>query len=131
VATLEVIRFQRHEPSVPEVDSPDTVDWLASRAAGELPTLVWASGETWGQANLWAHHLAEQVDSQTVMASMKHLASYAQWLEAEGVEWWHFPEKKSERCLFMFRKALIAARDAYEIAHMAERECLCESPRLL
>lgn len=116
VATLEVIRFQRHEPSVPEVDSPDTVDWLASRAADELPTLVWASGETWGQANLWAHHLAEQVDSQTVMASMKHLASYAQWLEAEGVEWWHFPEKKSERCLFMFRKALIAARDAYEIA---------------
>lgn len=116
MATLEVIRFQRHDPDVPEVDSPATVNWRASRTDSELPMIVWASGETWGQANLWAYHLAEQVDPQTIMASLKHLASYAQWLEAEGVEWWHFPEKKSARCLFMFRKALIAARDGHEIS---------------
>lgn len=116
MATLETIRFQRHEPNVPEMESPDTVDWRVSRAGSELPTIVWASGETWGQANLWAYHLSEHLDPQTVMASMKHLASYANWLEAEHVDWWHFPEKKSERCLFKFRRALIAARDAHEIA---------------
>lgn len=117
MATLEIIQYKRSEPSVPEVESPEIVNWPSSRcAAQELPIIVWATGETWGQANLWASHLAEQLDTQTVKASLKHLASYAQWLEVEGVEWWHFPEKKSERCLFKFRRALIAARDAHEIA---------------
>lgn len=116
MASLEVISFQRHEPVVPVMDSPTTMDWRASCASYELPTIVWASGETWGQANLWAYHLAEQLDPKTVMASMKHLASYARWLEADGVEWWNFPDKKSERCLFKFRKALTSARDANEIA---------------
>jgi integrase len=116
MATLEVIRFQRHEPNISEEASPPTVHWHVSRADGELPTIVWASSETWSQANLWAYHLAEQLDPQTVMTSMKHLASYAHWLEAEGIDWWYFPEKKSERCLFKFRKALTAARDAHEIA---------------
>lgn len=117
MATLEIIQLKRHEPNVPEVDSPEIVNWLASRCAvQELPMIVWASGETWSQANLWADHLAEQLDPQTVMASLKHLAGYAQWLEAEGIEWWHFPEKKSERCLFKFRGALVAARNAHEIA---------------
>lgn len=116
MATLEVIHFQRHEANVREVDPPNAVSWCPSGEGGELPTIVWASGETWGQANLWALHIAEQLNPQTVMASMKHLASYAQWLEAEGFEWWHFPEKKAERCLFKFRKALTNARDAREIA---------------
>lgn len=116
MATLEVIRFQQHEPHFPDLDLPETVDWVASRVAKELPSIVWADGQTWGEANLWAHYLTEHLSTQTVMASMKHLASYAQWLEAEGVDWWHFPEKKSDRCLFMFRRALVAARDAQQIA---------------
>lgn len=117
MATLEIIKAKRHEPNVPAGSSPQTVNWLTSHCADyELPTIVWASGETWGQANLWADHLYEQLNPQTVMASLKHLVTYAQWLEVEGIVWWHFPEKKSERCLYKFRRALIAARDAYEIA---------------
>lgn len=117
MATLEIIQLKRYEPNVPHVASPDIVNWLESRCAvQELPMIVWADGKTWGQANLWADHLAEQLDPQTVMASLKHLVGYAQWLEAEGIEWWYFPEKKSERCLFRFRRALVAARDAYQIA---------------
>lgn len=117
MATLEIIQLKRHEPSIPEVDSPEIVNWLASRGVvQELPMIVWVNGETWGQANLWAAYLAEHLNPQTVMTSLKHLAGYAQWLEAEGIEWWHFPEKKSERCLFRFRRALVSARDANEIA---------------
>jgi integrase len=117
VATLEIIQIKQHKPSVPNTDSPETVNWLLPLcAANKLPMIVWASGETWGQANLWADHLAEQLDPQTVMTSLKHLYGYAQWLEAEDIEWWHFPEKKSERCLFRFRRALVDARDGHEIA---------------
>ncbi len=116
MATLELIQFQPHQAEVLEGESPDSVAWRASRAARILPTIVWADGESWGQANLWAHHLAAQLDPKTVLASMKHLTSYAQWLEAEKTDWWHFPDKKADRCVFRFKKALIAARDAREIA---------------
>jgi len=117
MASLEIVQLKRYEPNVPDVVSPETVNWLASRCTLQAqPMIVWASGETWGQANLWADHLAEQLDPKTVMSSLKHLTAYAKWLEVEGIEWWHFPEKKSERCLFGFRKALVAARDAHEIA---------------
>jgi integrase len=116
VATLELIQFQPHRAEVLDGESPDGVAWRASRSAKVLPTIVWADGESWGQANLWAHHLAAQLDQKTVLASVKHLASYAQWLEAEKTDWWHFPEKKADRCLFRFKKALIDARDAREIA---------------
>lgn len=116
MATLELIQFQQHQAEVLDGESPDGVDWRALRSAKVLPTIVWADGESWGQANLWAHHLAAHLDPKTVLASVKHLASYAQWLEAEKTDWWHFPEKKADRCLFRFKKALIAARDAREIA---------------
>ncbi len=116
MANLELIRFHPHKAVVPEVESPEAVEWRVGRSAGELPMIVWAHGESWGQANLWAHHLAEQCDPKTVLTSIKHLAGYAQWLEAEAMDWWHFPEKKADRCLFKFRKALTDARDAHEIA---------------
>lgn len=116
MATLELIQFQPHRAEVLEGESPDGVAWRASRSANVLPTIVWADGESWGQANLWAQHLAAQLDPKTVLTSVKHLASYAQWLEAEKTDWWYFPEKKADRCLFRFKKALINARDAREIA---------------
>jgi integrase len=116
MATLELIQFKSHKALVLETESPDAVEWHASKSSKELPTILWANGESWGQANLWARHLAEQLDPKTVLASIKHLASYAQWLEAEKIDWWHFPEKKADRCLFRFRKALTDARDAREIA---------------
>ena len=38
---------------------------------------------------------------------MKHLAKYAQWLEAEGADWQHFPARKEDGVLRKFRKHLI------------------------
>ncbi|WDJ98489.1 site-specific integrase [Xanthomonas campestris pv. incanae] len=50
------------------------------------------------------------------MSFMTSLHAYAKWLEAENLEWWHFPAKEAERCLVRYRGALIDARDAGHLA---------------
>ncbi|MGR4875908.1 tyrosine-type recombinase/integrase [Pseudoxanthomonas sp. LARHCG66] len=47
---------------------------------------------------------------------MTHLLAFAKWCEEEGVEWWHFPDKQSERCLTRFRGALVKQRKEGELA---------------
>ena len=47
---------------------------------------------------------------------MSHLLAYAKWLGAESIDWWHFPDRESERCLNRFRGALIQARNLGELA---------------
>ena len=89
----------------------------ASPPLPSLPQIFWEDGSTWGEANLWALTQAtSQKDLKTVSRSMSHLAAYAKWLEVEGIDWWHFPARESERCLNLFRGALVDARNTGELA---------------
>lgn len=81
-----------------------------------LPQLVWMNGSTWCEANLWALEQAKEKSIKTVYSTMNHMRAYAQWLEAEQVDWWHFPARASERCLLRFRGDLVRARDRGEVA---------------
>lgn len=42
-----------------------------------------------------------------MLSAMTHLNAYAKWLEDEGVRWWDFPSRESDRCLVRFRGALM------------------------
>ncbi len=114
MASLEFIRYM---PGRCEVRD-GAVEWINTSGGviERLPQLVWQNNSTWGEANLWALEEAKDKDIKTVHASMTHLLGYANWLEVENVGWWHFPARKSERCLPQFRGALIRARDNGEIA---------------
>lgn len=116
MANLEYIRYV---PRIPEVRE-GAISWFecGHRVIERLPQIVWSNHSTWGEANVWALEQAtsRQKDIKTVHASMIHLLAYAKWLEAEGIDWWHFPVRESERCLPRFRGALIRARDEGEIA---------------
>lgn len=78
-----------------------------------LPQIFWANGRAWAEANVWAETRAAsgEVDIQTIEKLMKHLARYAHYLEVQGVDWRHFPVRKSERVLAKFRKHLMDAVD--------------------
>lgn len=111
MATLEFIEFQSERPQI----AGSAVEWIASRSTLQnLPVICWENGDTWSEANLWAFEEATSKDKniKTVNSAMSGLLSYAKWLEAEGVEWWHFPAKEKERCLNRYRGELIRARDS-------------------
>lgn len=88
---------------------------MACRLIQYLPQLFWADGTPWVEANLWAHERATsgKTDLKTVQSNMRHLHKYAQWLEAEKVDWRHFPILERDRVLIRWRKKLMEERDKY------------------
>jgi len=116
MASLQTINYVPRHPEV--VDG--RIKWLqgASKSPIALPQICWDDGTTWGEANLWAltQATSQKKDIETVSRSMSHLTAYAKWLESEHIDWWHFPPRESERCLILFRGALVRARDRGELA---------------
>src|SRR5690606_40174145 len=87
------------------------------RTVKRLPQILWTNNESWAEANVWALDLAQSKPKiKTVISNMQSLLTYAKWLEAENVEWWHFPQRAYERCLTRYRGALIDARDRGQLA---------------
>lgn len=84
-----------------------------------LPQIYWSNNKAWDMANLYAYDLLvnERVKLKTIQTDLQHLNAYANWLETqENMTWLHFPNKKSERCVFVFKGFLIRQRDNQELA---------------
>ncbi|KTC24335.1 hypothetical protein AO392_17370 [Pseudomonas putida] len=90
----------------------DALEWEHDRLARRIPRLpqiFWESGVGWAEVNLWAldkianHHR----DIETVKSLMKHLQSYALFLEKNELDWRHFPLRRSERAVVRFRGDLM------------------------
>ncbi|KAB0651114.1 site-specific integrase [Acinetobacter bohemicus] len=116
MASLEFINYQPRSIQVKN----NSISWkeLKTKRIDRLPQIVWADNSTWAEANLWALEQAtsSKCNIKTVRSNMSHLLAYAKWLESESIDWWHFPERESERCLVRFRGALIQARNLGELA---------------
>lgn len=96
-----------------------------------LPQIVWANGTPWREANLWAHtQHSKGKNSKTVASAMGHIYAYAKWLESEGIDWWHFPARESERCLVRFRGFLIDERDQAKLAPSTAKQRMATVVRL-
>lgn len=111
------LEFIRSEPLRYQVEQ-GIGQWVAAHGEtiDRLPQLVWADGSTWAEANLWALEKARERNAKTIHSAMNHVLAYANWLEAEELDWWHFPARASERCLLRFRGNLVRTRDAGDIA---------------
>lgn len=116
MATLQLINYHPFQINIQN----DQVHWTKSNHQNidGLPQIVWQDNSTWSEANLWALEQATSFRSsiKTVRSNMSHLLAYAKWLEAESIDWWHFPDRERERCLNRFRGALIQARNSGELA---------------
>lgn len=117
MASLEYISYQPH---VAYIESNE-VQWIPNTAAHpiqKLPQLFWRDGTPWAEANHWALDKALQPDIKviTVRTLMAHLRAYAEWLEASQRDWRHFPRRKQDRVLHLYRGDLVRSRDAGHIS---------------
>lgn len=116
MAKIERVRF------VPHVVLPSegkTFYCSSSRPAIEgLPQIFWANNKPWQEANLWAVERAtsSRASLKTVSSNMNGLLNYANFLEARSVSWFHFPARKSERCLVIYRGFLVKLRSSGAIS---------------
>lgn len=53
---------------------------------------------------------------KTVASNMNGLLNYAKLLESRGLHWFEFPVRKADRCLVLYRGALITMRNAGQIS---------------
>lgn len=116
MASLEYINYIPNSIKVQD----GTLSWATINRPKiiDLPQIMWADNTTWAEANLWALEQATSYKKsiKTVKSNMSHLLAYAKWLESESIDWWHFPDRSSERCLTRYRGFLINARELSEIA---------------
>lgn len=108
MANLEYVDFR---PSR-EVLVGEGLSWEHDRLSPRiqrLPQIFWSSGESWVEANLWALDklTSHGCNIETARSLMKHLQSYACFLEKEALDWRHFPIRKSERAVVRFRGYLL------------------------
>lgn len=115
MARLELIRYVPHRFSVATDGTVAALLDGACRTIENLPQLFWADGSPWMEANLWAHERATsgKTDIKTVQSNLRHLHKYAEWLEAEKLDWRHFPMLERDRALIRWRKHLMELRDKY------------------
>lgn len=117
MATLERIHFVPH--NLERRESIVTYSISSSRPSLEgLPQIFWTGSMPWREANLWAMERATtgDVSLKTVASNMNGLLNYAKFLESRELHWFEFPARKAERCLVLYRGALIKMRNAGQIS---------------
>ncbi|PRX33322.1 phage integrase family protein [Paraburkholderia sp. BL18I3N2] len=125
MAWLEYISYQFTEHSL-DVNN-DLMEASTQRAPIEdLPQIFWEDGTPWDEANVWGLERATSsgLDIETVHRTMKHLCSYANYLEGANLDWRHFPVRKDERVLTKFKGYLIKERDDGIIADSTASACM-------
>lgn len=117
MATLERVHFVPHY--LVRRENSVAYSHSSSRPSLEgLPQIFWADHAPWREANLWAVERVTTGDTslKTVASNMNGLLNYAKFLESRNLQWFEFPARKADRCLVLYRGALINMRDAGQIS---------------
>lgn len=119
---LEYVNYLPWEISVGEDGEVSKTRRDGAKPISSLPQLFWSSGESWGEANIWALEKAENVNIETVKSLMKHLHAFACYQESNNLDWRHFPTRRSERAIDLFRGQLIKDRSNGHISSSTATE---------
>jgi integrase len=116
MARLITINYRRRRvQTVTDV----SIEWeeTSDDIVEDFPQICWEDGKPWAEANLWALHMVDRGKTPaTILSAMVGMLTFANWLESSGVQWWHFPDRESDRCLFKFHGALKSMRTAKRFA---------------
>lgn len=67
---------------------------------------------------MWLMSRAQEdlVKLETVISNAENLYAYARWVETTDTDWRSFPRRLADRCIVKYRQALVATRDASNLA---------------
>lgn len=68
-------------------------------------SISWSNGTPWLEAVIYLSN--RNTKSETIRCNAYDLLAYADWLEANNLDWLHFPIRESDRCLHRFRGFLV------------------------
>ncbi|ADJ65572.1 site-specific integrase [Herbaspirillum seropedicae] len=85
----------------------------ANQPIPKLPQIFWKNGSSWSEANLYCLEMAApgNVKIETVHRKMKHIQYFASYVEKEKKDWRHFPRRREDQILKIFRGHLIDQRE--------------------
>ena len=107
-ATLEHIHFVPH--ILERRESRVTYSVSSNRPSIKgFPQIFWAGKMPWREQRRGSF-------LKTVASNMNGLLNYAKLLESRGLHWFEFPVRKADRCLVLYRGALITMRNAGQIS---------------
>lgn len=117
---MAVLERCNYHPMSLEVEDSSDLPWIEDKLARSIPNcphIFFYDGEPWLAANTYALELFQQGKcAETVVSAMNHLRDYAEWLEAERLDWRYFPLRKYDRCLYRYRGNLIQRREEGELS---------------
>ena len=125
MARLDYIKYQNFEVSLNK-DGQLKTEASPKKAIQELPQIFWNDAISWTEANLWALERAtdHNVHIETVKRNMKHLKTYADFLEDNRADWRHFPFRKDEQPLRRFRGFLLGKVDDRSLKISTAQNCM-------
>lgn len=118
MAKFEVVNYTPMREVIEDGTVRCIPDILSSKIE-KLPQIFWQGGVPWSEANHWALTKARtrrHRHIKTITSLMKHVAAYASWLELTKLDWRHFPTRKQDRVLLLYRGELIRQRDSGSLA---------------
>lgn len=115
---LEVCSF---EPWHFHVGASGSYEWCRAqlrKGVKRLPQIFWKDGSGWAEANVWAlqESVKPRAHEDTVSSKMRHLHAYAKYLDANNLDWRHFPTRIDERSLVKFRGHLLRRVESGNLA---------------
>ncbi|SOZ36192.1 site-specific integrase [Cupriavidus neocaledonicus] len=125
MARLEYIHYEFRHVSLGE-DGDLVYTKEARPPIKDLPQIYWEDGTGWDEANVWALDRAASgtLDAETIKRTMKHLCRYANFLEAQCIDWRNFPIRKEERVLNKFKGRLEKDRDKGLLESSTAMNCM-------
>ncbi|KZY84791.1 hypothetical protein A3741_15930, partial [Oleiphilus sp. HI0069] len=114
---MAVLQYLNISRLLPQRDANNKiVDWVSdgSEAIERVPHVFFRNGEPWFEANRFAMDKIRNTSDnsiKTITSTLGHLKNYASWLEEVEMDWRHFPNRKRDRCLFLYRGHLIKQRN--------------------
>lgn len=123
-ARLDFIQYSGFKSSLGE--SGEFVWAGPLKTIEKLPQIFWRDGSGWSEANVWALERAAAGEAlgDTIKRNLKHLLTYARFLERSEQDWRHFPVRKEDQPVRMFRKFLIDERAAGRIKPSTATNCM-------
>ena len=104
-----LIRYKSHKFDLTNVNSLGDLEALTpleSRKPKDMSMVMGDNGEPWIEAFQFLINKSH-LNPKTILSNAKDLTAYLTFLELQGINWLHFPKRKSERCLYRFREYLI------------------------